>query len=81
MTEFRYDPKSLRADEFINDAEILDSIAYADARKDDIELCRRILGKARANLHPSADHGAVITHREASVLLACEDPQINSENR
>ena len=43
MTEFRYDPKSLRADEFINDAEILDSIAYADAHKDDIELCRRIL--------------------------------------
>ena len=79
MTEFRYDPKSLRADEFINDAEILDSIAYADAHKDDIELCRRILDKARANLHPSADHGAVITHREASVLLACEDPQINEE--
>ncbi len=48
MTEFRYDPKSLRADEFINDAEILDSIAYADAHKDDIELCRRILDKARA---------------------------------
>ena len=79
MTEFRYDPKSLRADEFINDAEILDSIAYADAHKDDIELCRHILDKARANLHPSADHGAVITHREASVLLACEDPQINRE--
>lgn len=79
MTEFRYDPKSLRADEFINDAEILDSIVYADAHKDDIELCRRILDKARANLHPSADHGAVITHREASVLLACEDPQINRE--
>ena len=39
MTEFRYDPKSLRADEFINDAEILDSIAYADAHKGDIELC------------------------------------------
>ena len=79
MTEFRYDPKSLRADEFICHEEILDSIAYADAHKDDIELCRRILGKARANLHPSADHGAVITHREASVLLACEDPQINKE--
>lgn len=79
MTEFRYDPKSLRADEFICHEEILDSIAYADAHKDDIELCRRILDKARANLHPSADHGAVITHREASVLLACEDPQINKE--
>ena len=37
------------------------------------------MDKARANLHPSADHGAVITHREASVLLACEDPQINEE--
>ena len=48
MTEFRYDPKSLRADEFINDAEILDSIAYADAHKDDIELCRRILDKSAA---------------------------------
>ena len=74
-----YDVSSNKADEFICHEEILDSLAYADAHKDDIELCRRILDKARANLHPSADHGAVITHREASVLLACEDPQINKE--
>ena len=74
-----YDVSSSKADEFICHEEILDSIAYADTHKDDIELCRHILDKARANLHPSADHGAVISHREASVLLACEDPQINKE--
>lgn len=74
-----YDVSSPRAEEFISDEEIRETLAYADAHKDDLDLCRRILDKARTNLTPSKDHCAVITHREASVLLACDDPEINQE--
>ena len=74
-----YDPKSLCADEFINDQEILETLAYADAHKDDIELCYRILDKCKPHLFPASEHGAMITHREASVLLACEDAGVNAE--
>lgn len=76
-----YDPCSCSADEFINHQEILDSLAYAQLHKDDVEFCRSLLDKARVNLHPSRDHGTALTHREASVLLACEDPAINHEIR
>lgn len=74
-----YDVASSRAEEFIDHEEILETLAYADEHKDDLELCRRILEKARANLHPSREHGAVITHREAAVLLACDDAAIDRE--
>ncbi len=74
-----YDVSSPRAEEFISDEEIRETLAYADAHKDDLDLCRRILDKARTNFTPSKDHCAVITHREASVLLACDDPEINQE--
>ena len=43
MTEYRYDPKSPCADEFINHQEILDTLEYAQAHKDDVALCRAIL--------------------------------------
>ena len=46
MASFPYNPKSLCADEFINHEEILETIAYADAHANDIELCRSILDKA-----------------------------------
>ncbi len=76
-----YNVASPHADEFINHQEVLDTLAYAQQHKDDLELCRQILQKARGNLTPANDHGAVLTHRETSVLLACEDPQINAEIR
>ncbi|MGI6590786.1 MAG: [FeFe] hydrogenase H-cluster radical SAM maturase HydG [Eggerthellaceae bacterium] len=79
MTEYKYDPKSLCADEFINDQEILDTLEYAQQHKNDLDLCHEILEKAKPNLHPARDHCAVISHREASVLLACDDPHINKE--
>ena len=78
---FAYDPKSSCADEFINHQEILDTLEYAQAHKDDVELCREILKKCGPHLSPASEHGAMITHREASVLLACDDPWINSEIR
>lgn len=62
---FKYDPKSLCADEFINHEEILDTLDYAEKNKDNMELIDSILEKAR--LHKG------LSHREASVLLACED--------
>ncbi len=72
-----YDPKSMRADEFINHDEILETLAYADEHKDDVDLCHRILDKCAPHLQPAAEHGAMIDHREASVLLACDDEGVN----
>lgn len=62
-----YDPKSLKAEEFINDAEILDTIAYAEENKDNLALIDKILAKAKEKKG--------LSHREASVLLACENPE------
>ena len=60
-----YNPKSLKAEEFIDHKEILDTLEYADQNKDNLELVDSLLDKAE-NLKG-------LTHREASVLLACED--------
>ena len=70
-----YDPKSLRAEEFINDGEILETLAYADAHKNDLELIDSILEKARPKKNGSYVTCAGLSHREASVLLACEIPE------
>lgn len=75
---YSYNPKSLCADEFINDEEILETLAFADAHKDDVQMCYDILEKCKPHLHPASEHGAMITHREASVLLACEDAGVNA---
>ena len=61
-----YDPKSSRAEEFISHQEILDTLEFADRHKGDLEMVDAILEKARLRKG--------LTHREASVLLACEDP-------
>ncbi len=42
-----YNPKSLKAEEFIDHQEILDTLAYADENKDNLELIDQILNKAR----------------------------------
>jgi len=62
-----YNPKSLKAEEFINDGEILDSLKYADENKDNLALIDEIIEKAKLRKG--------ITHREASVLLACENEE------
>ncbi|MBR0404495.1 MAG: [Eggerthellaceae bacterium] len=74
-----YDVKSPHADEFINHQEILDTLEFAKAHKDDLELCHSILAKAHPNVAPKEEHCTCITHREAAVLLMCDDPQINAE--
>lgn len=62
-----YDPKSLKAEEFISHKEILETLDYAEQNKDNEALLDRILKKARLRKG--------LSHREASVLLACEDPE------
>ncbi len=71
----QYDPKSLRAEEFIHDGEIRETIAYAEANKNNIELIDAILEKARPKKSATGYHCEGLTHREASVLLACEIPE------
>jgi len=41
-----YDVKSSKAEEFINHEEILDTLAYAEANKENRELLDQILAKA-----------------------------------
>ena len=43
---YKYDPKSSIADEFINDAEILESLAYASENKANKQVIDAILQKA-----------------------------------
>ncbi len=71
----KYDPKSLKAEEFINDGEILDTIAYAEENKNNVELIDSILDKARPKKTANGYTCAGLNHREASVLLACDIPE------
>ena len=41
-----YNPKSLKADEFINHQEIIDTLDYAEKNKNNLELINKILEKA-----------------------------------
>ncbi len=70
-----YNPKSMKAEEFINDQEILDTLAYAEKNKNNVELIDSILEKARPVKNGNETHCAGLTHREASVLLACDIPE------
>lgn len=64
-----YNVKSKKAEEFINHEEILESVEYGKANKNNQKLIQEILKKA------SEMKG--LTHREAAVLLECD---IDEEN-
>lgn len=66
-----YNPKSHNADEFISHQEILDTLKFADENKNNVKLIDEIIEKARL--------GKGLTHREASVLLACDIEEKNNE--
>jgi len=70
-----YDPKSRKAEEFINNEEILETLEYAEKNKNNIELIDKILEKARPKKTETGTVCAGLTHREASVLLACDIPE------
>lgn len=67
----KYDVMSKKAEEFINDEEINDTLEYAEKNKDNKELINSILSKAALMKG--------ISHREAAVLLACEDEDVNEQ--
>lgn len=66
-----YDPKSLKAEDFINHDEILDTLAYAEDHKNDLPLIESIIAKA--------EERKGLSHRDAAVLLACEDVAANEK--
>lgn len=66
-----YNPKSMKAEEFISHEEISETLAYARENKDNVELIDSIMKKARLKKG--------LSHREASVLLACEIPEKTEE--
>ena len=66
-----YDVKSSKAEEFISDDEILDTLDYAEKNKSNKELIEALLQKA-ASLKG-------LTHREAAVLLDCDLPEENEK--
>ncbi len=66
-----YNPKSSKAEEFINHEEILNTLEYASANKNNIKLIDQILTKARLRKG--------LSHREAAVLLDCDIPEKNQE--
>ena len=76
-----YDPSSGRADEFINHSEILETLEYADAHKSDIGLINSILEKARPVWNGGVLHCSGLNHREASVLLASDIPEVTERIR
>ncbi len=60
-----YNPKSLKAEEFISDEEINETLEYAEKNKNNLSLVDEILKKATQRKG--------LNHREASLLLACDD--------
>ena len=70
-----YDPKSLKAEEFINHEEIEETLRYAEENKHNVALIDQILEKARPKKTEKGAVCAGLTHREASVLLACDIPE------
>ena len=67
-----YDVKSSKAEEFISDEEILDTLDYAEKNKSNKELIEALLQKA-ASLKG-------LTHREAAVLLGLRSAGGKREN-
>jgi len=66
-----YNPKSTKAEEFIANEEVLATLEYAKNNKNNIELIDKILEKAKL--------GKGLTHREATVLLNCDNEEKNQE--
>ena len=66
-----YDVNSKHPEDFINHEEILDTLAYADENKNNTALIESLIEKAALRKG--------LSHQEASVLLACEDDEMNQK--
>ena len=62
-----YNPKSHKAEEFINHEEVLDTLKYAQENKNNIELIDKILKKAKL-LHLHKNSKKIITEIELYFL-------------
>ena len=74
-----YNVKSLNADEFINHEEILETLESAEQNKHNKALIEEILEKARPKKTGRGVECAGLSHREASVLLACDLPEMTEK--
>ncbi len=63
-----YNPKSSKAEEFIDHQEILDSLEYARKNKNNKEMIQALIERAR--------DCKGLSHREAALLLECDDPEL-----
>ena len=68
---YKYNPASKIAEEFINHEEILETLQYAEENKNNEELITKLIEKAKLCKG--------LSHREASVLLACDIEEKNQE--
>lgn len=66
-----YQAKSMKAEEFIDHQEILDTLEYAEKNRHNAELIDQILAKARDRKG--------LSYREAAVLLDCDIEEKNQE--
>ena len=66
-----YDVNSKKPEDFINHEEILNTLAYADENKNNSKLIEALIEKAALRKG--------LSHREASLLLACEDAEMNQK--
>lgn len=66
-----YNVKSKRADEFIDDNEILETLKYAEDNKSNRKLIDDLIERAR--------DCKGLTHREAAVLLECDQEDLNEK--
>ena len=71
--ESNYNKLSRKAEEFINDREIQETMAYAREHKSDRALIFSLLERAR--------DCKGLSHREAAVLLECDIPEANAALR
>lgn len=74
-----YNVKSLKAEEFINHEEILEILEYAEKNKHNKELIEEILEKARPRKTGRGVECSGLSHRDASVLLACDLPEMTEK--
>ncbi|WP_312699866.1 [FeFe] hydrogenase H-cluster radical SAM maturase HydG [Sedimentibacter sp.] len=66
-----YNVKSLKAEEFINHDEIMESLRYSEENRNNVELIDEIIEKARQRKG--------LSHREALILLDCTIEEKNQE--
>ena len=67
----KYDPKSSKAEEFIHDGEIRETMEWASVNKNSLSLIESIIEKAR--------ECKGLNHREALLLLDCQDQKCNEK--